>query len=227
MAKYLKEFALYDETDTSRDLKTQQRLTNESRCILANFEKQFSKYQNNQNAWKIGIDVVKSKTQQKPIVVGGCVEAQIIFDLEHYFNAENLDKKKMILEMLWEGIVLTVKTFKWDILPFQNAKDAVLRTNYMYHWIWKKPKLNPSKRYKAEIFCEHEIDFFRISLVAKDKNDNILKTIHLIDEEPNEFIFAKYFGSFDWISENEISFSSKDGSISWVYNINKDFLSQK
>ena len=226
MAKYLKEFDLYDETDPTRDLKVQQRLTTESRCVLANFEKQFSKfkYRNSQNAWKIGVNVVKSITRQNPIVIGGCIEVQIVFDLEHYFDAKNFDKKKMILEMLWNGILVSVEAFKWGISPFEDAKKAVIESNYTYHWSWKKPKPSPSKHYKAEIFCEHEIECFGIYLVIRGPNNSILKKIHLIDEEPSEFVFAKYFGSLEWISDDSVVFASKDESIGWTYNTKKDFL---
>jgi hypothetical protein len=227
MAKFLRDFGIYDRTDNSRDLKTRQRLSMESRCILANFERHLSKYDNLQGIKKLNVEIVKNGLQAKPVILLGCLQIQISFNLKSYFNAENLDKKKMILEMLWQGILIAVKTFKWDISPFQDAKDAVIDSNYTYHWTWKRPKLNPSKQYKAEIFCEHEIDYFRISLVIRTDTGDIIRNIHLIDEKPSEFIFVKYFGILEWKSENEISFVSRDKTIVWTYNIDKNTLDKK
>ena len=219
MAKYLKEFDIYDVTGGIHN----PMLNNQSRCVVGLFEKKFGKLETTHKIRKINIILTNEFKGLELMCGDGTADIQMIYDVTNYYSSDNETKKKLILDIIRKGYERVVKLLKLPRDNFDKAYTAVQEANFLNSWTWGKPKSNPTKSYYAKIFCKHELERFSIYLIILDSSKKETKKIKLIDEVPNEFIFAKYFGSLEWISDDTVSFTSKDESIVWTYNTKKMF----
>lgn len=221
----MKEFGLY--LPNVKDKNKRVLFRDEIRCIASLYARLLPKFITNK-VKKILIDCVDTGekidvwdhyqllSNREGIEILGNVEGVLvlrkIFDVHYYFSQKDVEKKKIILETLQEGIKEIAKHLKWDIKPFEMVYQKIIKENYINHWTWKKPKMNPSRTHYAEVYCEHEIDEFLIYILIKDKKNIIIKKSLIIKERPNEWAFAQYFGKLAWLNSKEVALYDKEGN---------------
>ncbi|WBW95929.1 hypothetical protein [Oceanirhabdus sp. W0125-5] len=190
----------------------------EIRCIASMYERYFSKFKT-KNCWKILIECVDMVTNEKVRDLLGAYTIQVKFNIDEYFKLSNTQKKKIVLECLKEGIDKVCDEMKWEKSPFEEAYNKIIENNYENNWTWKKPVRNPTKEYKAEVFCEHHVDVFNISIIIKNyKGEELIRKM-VKDERPNEFSYVWHFGELKWISDNEVVLINQDGNERWSVKI--------
>lgn len=186
----------------------------EIRCMASLFEQHFEKCKND-DCWKVLIECVEEITDNRIKCYGGVCHASVKLDIGWYFTLENPEKKKLILGLLKQGIDRIIEEKRWDSQPFELAYQRVISSDYINHWVWKKPKKSPDKKYVAEVICNHDIDEFSVQILIKDKNGNDVKQKKIITEKPNEWDFAKHLGSLEWLSQAEVALINKDETVQW------------
>lgn len=212
----IKDFGL-DMPELQKELKVAFR--NETRCVLSLFERFLGKYKT-KDCWRIWVNCVNEISDNRILNLLGVYNVQIVVDTDTYFKMSAIDKKKAILNYLWQGILQVVNDQDWELDIFNAAYSKVIELNFSNEWVWKKKAISPNKEYKAIIFCIHEIYLFEARLRILDKKSNIVYDNTLFTDTPDEFIFSNYFGEFKWESNNVITLGEKIGNGKLEINLN-------
>jgi len=189
----------------------------EIRCIASLFEFHFEKFKT-EKCWKVLVECVETISDERVIGEDICT-VQVELNIEQYFQLSQVEKKKLILKLLKKGIDKITNEKGWNKQPFESAYQKVIDCNYINKRIWKQPKKSPNRKHIAEVFCEHDIDKFEISIIVKSDTGEEIKREKLITERPNEWAFTKHFGKLKWISSNEVTLVNKNESKQWIVQI--------
>ncbi|OPH58088.1 hypothetical protein BC351_24390 [Paenibacillus ferrarius] len=191
----------------------------EVRCIASFYERVFEKKSIVDDYWKVLIECVDTITDSRVRNLLGVCTVQVELDIEEYFHLSNCEKKRIVLGLLKSGIEKIVEAKGWDYTPFDKAYNNIVMNNYTNTWIWKKPKKSPDKKYSAEVFCEHEVGSFDISIIIKSKNGNEMKRVKVKSDRPNEWAYAQNLGALDWVSSDEVVLVNKEQTEHWSISI--------
>lgn len=214
----LREFDLH--TDMG-DLFKDREFNNQIRCIAALYERLFRKYKfKNEVCWKILIECTNDLSEQnKKLVKSNVYEVYTHFDVKHFFTLSDCEKKKLILETLQEGVRLVIEEENWDSYIFEEVYEEIIKLDYQNNYIYDRPKASPTRKYKAEIFCEHTVHSFDISIIIRDKTGLELKREKIKSEVPDEWEFVKHLGQLRWISHEEVAIINKTGKPKWIVQL--------
>ena len=196
---------ILDETDKLK----RKNFRTETRCVLSLFERFLPKIKT-EEIWKILFYF--SNLPQEMKTIGGVLRVTLPFDLDKYNKSSNSYKKEIIYKMLVKGLHLVNELDEFANIDFNAILNKMKEVNLECTWIWKRKKLNQSKTISAEIYCEHEIDFFRIYVIFTHKKNKTTNKQLLIELEPHEFVFSSYFGELTWVSESTISFVNRSAT---------------
>jgi hypothetical protein len=210
---YLKEFDL-----DAPDIPERHCFRLQTRCITALYERGFKKFKSN-GFWKILVEITQERPRRNIQNALGVMLVQIEKDLASFFVKSNLEKKKLALEFLQEGVLKACEIVALGREPFIAAYQSVVEAGYVNEWTWKKKKSSPSRNLKAEIHWVHDVENIRIFLAIRNRAGAVIRDELLVEESPSEFMFAHYFGSLDWKSENEVVFTGKYGKTSFAVNV--------
>lgn len=101
------------------------KFSNEVRCICSLYEQNFEKIRTDE-CWKVLVECVETVTDYRVRCYGGVCHICIPLDIKRYFSLVNLEKKKIILSVLKQGIDRVVEEKKWDKAPFEHAYQNVI-----------------------------------------------------------------------------------------------------
>ncbi|MDF2066557.1 hypothetical protein [Bacillus sp. Cr_A10] len=180
------------------------------RCIARLYTDLLGKFKTEETK-KINIFCVTDldKLNSVPKIALGFTDVYVFIDLESYWKLSNIEKKKVILEKINEGILQVANHFSWDTSIFSRVSKEVIDRNYVNEYSLKQ-KASPDRKHKAEIFCQHDIDFITISMIIRERKSNeIIKNELLFKDRPHEFSFVQKLGDLKWISNSEITLTHK------------------
>lgn len=184
------------------------------RCIASMFERYFSEYKfKTHKSWKLLVNCYSDSTNAENMRVPGEVyEVSINIDIEDFFSSSSYKRKILILEMLREGIHIILREEKWNPGPFEQVFKKIVDEDYRNTYVLRSGTLSPNKSFSAELLCEHEVEYFDISIVIKNDSGYEIKKQRVIRERPNEWAVHKYIGELLWLSNKEIVLLSKSGN---------------
>ncbi|MFC7370343.1 hypothetical protein ACFQPF_01445 [Fictibacillus iocasae] len=189
----------------------------EIRCMADLYLQQIGKFQT-QETKKIIVNCVESDNDE----VGnldGFTEVEAEFDYEHYAACCKDEKKKIIVETLHNGLLKAGKFYKWDLTILMQAYRSVVEKKHKNEYVWKQ-KSSPSRAYRAEVFCRHDLDTYTITINVLDrKTEEWVKSEKLISEIPNEFAFAQHLGSLKWLSNTEVCLVNQNKTKQWIVSV--------
>lgn len=139
----------------------------QTRCIASFFERLIGEFEND-NCRKIIIECV-SQINRKISHCDGFYLVQIVYDVNSFFNLNDLEKKQKTLELIKNGLDKIIEKEDWDKTIFDNVYSQIVDSNYINQWIWRKKKNNSTRKYIAEVLCEHDIYSCDISVIITDK----------------------------------------------------------
>lgn len=188
------------------------------RCVARLYTDLLGKFKTEETK-KINIFCVTNldKLKSVPKTALGFTDVYVFIDLESYWKLSNIEKKKVILEKINEGILQAANHFSWDISIFNRVSKEVIDRNYVNEYSLKQ-KASPDRKHKAEIFCQHDIDFITISMIIRERKSNeMIKSELLFKDRPHELSFVQKLGDLKWISNSEITLTHK-------YNLRKKWV---
>lgn len=187
--------------------------------MTALFEKCFHHKIQTRKIWKISVEAVdKIKTNEVRDLLGVLV-VQVEFDINRFVKADVITKKQIALETLYRGVKTICDWMKWPEEPFKAAYDCIIEKGYRNEWTWGKAKWNKSRTKTAEIYCVHDVESFKMHVLIRDKKKKELSRIVLVDDTPDEFVFSRYLGRIEWISDHEIGVIAKDQGSHWLVKL--------
>jgi hypothetical protein len=190
-----------------KDKNTRHAFRNDVRCIAAHYFSFFPKKFKTSGFWKVLVECVSE--DKAPELYMDVKTVKVDFDFDNYLSLEKLDKKKAILDVLHRGVTKVSDEEGWDSSFLDVCKANVIESNYDYYWTYKKPKKNREKKLIAELLCHHDLDTFTATMQIRDLDGETIFEEIVVNEDPNEFVFAYKLGDFKWISNNEIELYNK------------------
>lgn len=187
----------------------------EVRCIAEMYIYNLGKFETKETK-KVIIHCVTEISTHEVKTCDGFTEIEVELDFHTYSQLSNEDKKKLILEKLYEGVTKVAQYYQWNLDLFKDAYHSIVEKHYKNEYVWKK-KSSPSRKYTAEIFCQHEIDKYVIKMNIKTSDtDELIKSEILITERPNEFAFVKHLGNLKWESNTKVVLLNKSRTNQWL-----------
>ena len=219
MAKYLREFWLLraGKREGSILYSPDVKFRDQTRCVMALFERNFGKLENKEKCWRMIVNFSEDP-REKELTHCEIIHINIKRNVDSFYTLEPMQKKVMALELLKEGYERVVDLLGYPREQFDKAYQAVKDCEYINNWIWKR-KFSPDRKTVAEISCEHEVEYFRASIIVKDKKGKLLDKVHLFDIKPHEFAFNQYLGGVNWISNDTIEYVVGRRKQTWTYNL--------
>jgi hypothetical protein len=194
--------------------KKRMRFRDEMRCIVGLYLRYLDKFQT-QETKKIIINCVEKINSNKIHTFDGFTEVEVEFDYGAYKKLANEEKKKFLLEKLYEGVIKVAETYEWDTPILKMAYQSVIESNYKNEYVWKQ-KASPSRKYTAELFCQHEIDKYVVTMIIKTRDTNeLVKSEILFIERPHELAFVQHLGNLKWFSNTEVKLLNKHNKKYW------------
>ena len=133
----------------------------------------------------------------------------ILFDSKGYFNLNNLDKKKVIINSIMVGLEKMIDQIPFKVTNIIEACLKITENEYHNEWKWKRPiKI---KERKAQIQIIHDVEVVHIYMILMDLNENIIDRKLIVSALPDEWNYSVYLGKIEKVSEDEVALVSKDG----------------
>lgn len=115
----------------------------------------------------MAFDLDLSYSEDKRHIQEIMIENKLDYDAAYKFDFE---KKRIALDVLKMDIDKIIMGEDWTKKSFDIPYERVIECNYINQWIWKRPMKSPTKSFSAEVFCEHNLRSFDISIVIKTHN---------------------------------------------------------
>lgn len=187
-----------------------------TRCMTSMIERIMSPI-NTPDCWKIVLECVDECKDNNYKNLLGVYIIQIPFDIRKFFQLTNLEKKKMVIENIIEGVYKLSDQVSFEIDSIYEACEKIKNYEYVNEWMWGK-KLKIGDKY-AQIKVEHEVDNVGIYAVFYDKKNTIIKKSLIIDAIPDERAYGIYLGKLEQYSQNEVILITKTGE-KFIQNCN-------
>jgi hypothetical protein len=180
-----------------------------TRCVTALYERCFPGLVVDQ-AWKILVECVDPVKGTDIRDLLGVLVTEAYFSWATWEHAAPLDRKKMALATLQDGVRRVAAEKGWPVSPFEEAFESVVARGYVNEFTWPdKPKTSPDRRHKAWLFNIHDMDVFRSWLVIADKSGREVARELAFEVAPSEFQFAPKMGKLLWTSNDRVSLVGK------------------
>jgi len=135
------------------------------------------------------------------------VYKQINFD--QYFEMNACEKKSLQLDLIHSGMITIGELEKWDTEPLLKAYQYCLDSDLNYKFfINSKYKLSPNRQWKLGLWCEWEINCFKLFWVLFDKTGGEINRDLIIEDEPSGGEIVYYLDS-KWDDNNYITIRNK------------------
>jgi len=144
----------------------------------------------------------------------GFTDIQLKFEQDKFFALSDYEKKKETLELIMAGI-RKVATYKgWDMQPFEEVCEKIIELDYKNEeWKDKKIAIHPSKKLKARVFVQHEVQSIEIFIVVTDSRKKELyreKIITKTLDVSHSYAVVISLNDYDiaWKNENQVILTS-------------------
>lgn len=144
----------------------------------------------------------------------------LTIDLNKYFTLEKLDRKKVQLDLIHNGMLLIAEKEKWSTPPLTNAYKLCLDQELAYKFfVNSRLKSSPDRKRKVGIWCEWDIDFFKLFWVLFDKNGLEIKRDMIVLLEPSQGEMV-YFIRCKWSDNKTVCIENKyRAQYAWLIDI--------
>lgn len=185
------------------------------RCIASLYTYLLGRFPNERTK-KVMINCMEHPNDEVHTTPDGFTEVSVKLDIDSYFSLSTYEKKRLILVKINEGIVKAANEYSWDKEIFKQITTEIHLRNFANDYVWKQ-KNSPNRKFKAEVFCEHDIDFFTATLSIKDnKSGDLVRTKKVLHERPHELIFAQYLGDLRWNSDRSVELYHHGKKTKWL-----------
>lgn len=139
-----------------------------------------------------------------------------------FINLTTVEEKyNEYVRIINEYIRPVFNKFGWDFTPVICALEKIKEHNYHAEFVLAgTPKKSPDKNYSALVFGLHTVHDFKLIGKIYDKKGFLVKKEVLIEEVPNEFVYARFLGKPEWKDKHTFQVISK--SSKWIGSVTID-----
>lgn len=179
-----------------------------TRCITSMIERIIPRI-TTKDCRKILIECMEKPSREGYINLLGVYAIQIPFDINLFWEMESLTKKKYVVNKIREALKTIAGCISFSVEEIENACDKIEDSNYVNEWYWGKPKKN--KKIAVRVKVSHEVESVSIYLVFEDLINKVYKEKFLLSDLPDEWVYTKYLGKLELISDVTARLTTKTG----------------
>ena len=135
------------------------------------------------------------------------------FNFSHYFAQAKPDRRKIILETLYECITEMCNQLDYDFEPFTFAYNKVKELDYVNKYIHGKLTFSKNRQQKAGIQIEVNEDAATISVLFTDKDEQSVKQVEILRTLPHYMFIFRVIHKGKWIDNETYQVSDKSGQV--------------
>lgn len=126
----------------------------ETRCMTAMIERIMEPVKT-EDCWKLLFECYEESEEDEIVKLLGVYVVRTKFCLEKFWEGDNFNKKKMIIETILKKINEIKKNITFDLENVNMACEKIITLGYVNEWVWGKP-LKLGKKYVC-IEMKHEV----------------------------------------------------------------------
>ena len=181
-----------------------------TRCMTSMIERIMPKI-TTKDCWKILIECVGTSPISGFRNMLGVYTLQTILDVESFFQLNDYEKKKHVINTIFYTIRGLMESVEFDLSVIIKSCNKIVDYDYINEWFWKKPiKL---KQCFAQIKIIHEVNEVNIYMIFYGSGNEIMKQIKIITTPPDEREYSQYLGQLECMSYNSVKLITKNGEI--------------
>ncbi len=154
-----------------------------------------------------------------PIEISKICHIYKTFDFENYFAQNKLERRKIILETMYESIKDMCQKLNYDLEPFTIAYEKVKDLDYINKFVYKKLTFSRNRKNKAGIEIETNEDAATISVLFTDRNEKPMQKVEILKTLPHDMFIYRAIHKGKWISPNEYQVSDSSGQVNFIANL--------
>ncbi|CAH0171876.1 hypothetical protein SRABI27_01043 [Pedobacter sp. Bi27] len=151
-----------------------------------------------------------------------CKGINMSFAFEEYFDKSDYHKKEMLLEIVHRGMMAIAGKEGWDSDPLLDAFNSCRAANLDYSFLVQgKFKNSPSRKYKFGLWCEWGLNELKVFWILKDRNEEEIKRVLLINESLAKGESVYYF-TYKWMDNETVVVTDDYSNVNrlWKIDIN-------
>ena len=157
-----------------------------------------------------------------PESFGAIRSVKIEFEFSRYFESNDYDRRKKLLEVIFEGMRQIALREGWELIHLEEAYKSCIKNDIKYHFFLKnKFKSSLDRKNKIGIWCEWDIDTFKLFWVLFDKNNvELYRENFFYSSEPSQGEFA-YYLNWHWVDNQTVLVKNekRNDLLSWELDI--------
>lgn len=179
-----------------------------TRCMTSMIERIIPRI-TTKDGWKVLIECVEKPSGQEVVNLLGVYCIQVPFNINVFWEMDNLNKKKYVISKIREAIRIIAQYDFFNVEEIEKACDKVESLNYVNEWYWGKPVKH--KKISVQMKVLHEVESVTISLAFEDAVQKTCKEKILVSDIPDERVYGKYLGKLEWMSVGTVRLTTKNG----------------
>lgn len=191
----------------------------ETRYICALYERHFVSPLGSR-LWKIDVECVPAVVRPGIRCALGIAMTQARFDYSAYLAASGVARAAMALDALHEGCLGVARSEGWSEAPFDDAYRRVVADEYRNE-ATSPPLRGPDKAHVAVVHSIHDADRYRAWLIVYGRHGEEIARTQVIDELPDELIFARRLGRAKWKGPSRVVFVSRGDEVLGAIDIHR------
>jgi len=150
------------------------------------------------------------------------------FDFNLYDSLSKYERRKLLLETLYEAIQLMCKELKYNLAPFTATYEKVKELNYENKFVFNKLAPSPNRKYKAGIQIEVNETVADISTVYFDsKTMQPIKQVKIMNTIPHYMYIYEFMGKGAWTDNETYTVTSRRNQVQFVTSLRSDVVDMK
>lgn len=187
----------------------------ETKCVTLLVERLMTKKVKTE-FWKVTVNCCKCPSEPV-LVVGGVCNVYVQFDYDEYVQASSLQKKKLALKALMDGLEKTAQIYpEVEIADFHEICKKIEEVNYINSWEWKRA-YRRDRKYYAVTRAHVKPEAFEMDIELYSKNGELLCKKNIVQRSTEERLFDRHFGRVKWNSPTEVWLYNKGGKNALTY----------
>jgi len=150
------------------------------------------------------------------------------FDFNLYDSLSKYERRRLILETLYDSIKPICEKYGFDLAPFKAAYEKVKELNYENRFMYDKLTLSPDKKHKAGIQIEVNEEIADISTVYFDcKTMQLYKQVNILNTIPHFLFMYKLINKGLWVDSETYTVTNKSQEVQFVTSLKNDSVDIK
>ncbi|WP_316838277.1 hypothetical protein [Pedobacter nutrimenti] len=133
-----------------------------------------------------------------------CKGVNLDLNFEKYFSYNNYHRKEILLKMIHSGMMIIANKEGWEVNQLLDTVNLCVKAKLEYKFlVQNKLKSSPNRQYKFGLWCEWDIDEFKVFWILLDKSGKEIRRELFIQDSPSFGEFIYYVG-FKWVDNNTV-----------------------